>query len=68
MKNDISDEALASDMDAQLKIISDAYASRNQEEIEQALNRDSLVRRMKAKGLYDLYRDLSQARRTDGQV
>ncbi|WP_299970210.1 hypothetical protein [uncultured Roseobacter sp.] len=68
MKNDISDEALASDMDAQLKIIRDAYASRNQDEIEQALNRVSRVRRMKAKGLYDLYRDLSQDGHSDGQV
>lgn len=59
MKPEMSDENLADDLNAQLKVITDAYASGDQNEIEQALNWVSGVRRMKAQGLYDWFHAVS---------
>ncbi len=54
MKQNFSDEHLAADLAAQAKLISLAYASGNDFEIDQALIRVTDLRRMVSTGILDL--------------
>lgn len=54
MMNEISDEKLAEDMAAQLKIIVDGYEIGTPFAIDNALNHVTQVRRMKSIGMLDL--------------
>ena len=53
MKNEISNEELAVDMAAQLKIITDGYEIGMPFAIDNALNLITMVRRMKSNGVFD---------------
>lgn len=54
MMNEISDEELAEDMAAQLKIIVAGYEIGTPSAIDNALNHVTQVRRMKSNGILDL--------------
>lgn len=51
MQPPVTDEKLATDPDAQFELLRDAYASRDQEQIDQALYRVFYARRERKQGL-----------------
>ncbi|MCQ0090242.1 hypothetical protein [Roseovarius sp. M141] len=59
MKRKISDEALAQDPAAQLEFIAGAYEINNADAIDAALTHVTTVRRMKSKGLLDMFASYS---------
>lgn len=59
MRQRMRDDRLAGDISAQLKLISDAYATGVASEIDQALARVVEIRRMEKTGLQDLLEDWS---------
>jgi len=60
MRQKMRDDHLARDISAQLKLISDAYATGTASEIDQALVRVVEIRRMEKAGLQDLLEDCSE--------
>jgi len=54
MMGEMTDEELAEDLAAQLKIIADGYETGKAVAIDNALNRITHVRRMKSNGIHDL--------------
>ncbi|QBY00127.1 addiction module antidote protein, HigA family [Rhodophyticola sp. CCM32] len=59
------DPAFANDLEAQLETITDAYASGDAHEIDQALQHVSSIRRMKKQGILDLLNDFDDPAEPD---
>ncbi|MFA3920462.1 hypothetical protein [Ruegeria hyattellae] len=54
MSNDLTDMELADDLEAQLRLITEAYARDGEDyEVDQVLTHVSWVRRMKRRGMYE---------------
>ncbi|UWQ74336.1 hypothetical protein [Leisingera sp. M658] len=62
MTADLTDEELADDLEAQLRLITDAYRRGGDDyEVDQVLSHVSWVRRMKRRGIYEVFSDVPEA-------